>query len=78
MVRDTNINFSGPVLRTIVISDEAQLSEWRRTQQRQQRLQGHIFPIFSEDTQRTQKSECGATKATIGASGTHKGTQSNS
>ena len=62
----------------MVISDETQLSEWPRPQQRQQRLQGHIFPIFPGDTQRTQKSESGATKATITDYGTQKGTQSNS
>ena len=75
MVRYTNVDFSRTVLRTMVILDEAQLSEWPRPQHRQQRLQGYIFPIFPEDTQRAQKSESGAT---IRASGTKKETQSNS
>ena len=70
MVRDPNIDFSGPVSRTMYTSDEAQLSERTRPQQHQQRPQGHNFPIFPKDTRRTQKSERRATKATIRASRT--------
>ena len=46
MVRDTNMNFSGPVLRTMVISDEAQLSEWWRPQQREQGYKATFFQFF--------------------------------
>ena len=78
MVQHPSIDFSGPVSRTMYTSDEGHLSESTRPHHRQQRLQGHNFPIFPRDTRRTQKSECGATKATIRASGTQKGPQSDS
>ena len=73
-----NINLSEPVLTAADTPDEEHHLECQRPQQHQRGLQGHIFSIFPRDTWRTQKSEHGATKATIGAHGTQKGTQSNS
>ena len=54
-----NIKYSGPVLRPADTPDEEHLSECQRPQQHQYGVQGHIFPIFPEDTQRTQNRNIG-------------------